>query len=288
MWNEIANKISQVTGNNFKISDRRSIGGGCINQTYIISNGSISYFVKTNQLSLAKMFAREAQGLEEIHQTNTIKVPQPVCWGTTDQQAYLVLEYLSLNNSQKNWEEMGKQLAKLHQYTITKSTCFGWHEDNTIGSTPQLNNWCENWARFWQIDRIGYQLKLARRHGGNFPHGEDLLQIIPTLLADYHPKPSLVHGDLWVGNAGFSADGTPVIFDPATYWGDREVDLAMTELFGGFPQTFYQGYNQIYPLNQDYQQRKNLYNLYHILNHFNLFGGSYQSQANSMINQLLN
>ncbi|MEZ2285949.1 fructosamine kinase family protein, partial [Microcoleus sp.] len=166
--------------------------------------------------------------------------------------------------------------------------CFGWTLNNTIGSTVQINNWTANWAEFWAEHRIGYQLKLAKRRGGHFPQGERLLEVIPELLAGYEPQPSLVHGDLWGGNAGVTSAGEPVIFDPATYLGDREVDLAMTELFGGFSAAFYRGYNHVFPLNSGYEKRKILYNLYHILNHFNLFGGSYQSQANQMINRILN
>jgi fructosamine-3-kinase len=136
--------------------------------------------------------------------------------------------------------------------------------------------------------RIGFQLRLANRRGGHFPRQEQLLRAIPDLLANHHPQPALVHGDLWSGNAAISAAGEPVIFDPATYYGDREVDVAMTELFGGFPPEFYRGYNQAFPLDGGYKRRKTLYNLYHILNHYNLFGGSYEYQANQMIEQLLN
>jgi fructosamine-3-kinase len=164
---------------------------------------------------------------------------------------------------------------------------FGWDINNTIGSTVQINNWTANWAEFWAEHRIGYQLKLAKRRGGHFPQGERLLEMIPELLAGYEPQPSLIHGDLWGGNAGVTSAGEPVIFDPATYFGDREVDIAMTELFGGFPALFYRGYNQVWSLDAGYERRKSLYNLYHILNHFNLFGGSYESQANQMINRVL-
>jgi fructosamine-3-kinase len=164
---------------------------------------------------------------------------------------------------------------------------FGWDINNTIGSTVQINNWTANWAEFWAEHRIGYQLQLARRRGGNFSQGETLLAAIPKLLEGYKPQPSLVHGDLWGGNASVTAAGEPVIFDPAAYWGDREVDIAMTELFGGFSPAFYRGYNEVWLLDSGYEKRKTLYNLYHILNHFNLFGGSYESQANQMIDRIL-
>lgn len=287
MWNDIAAQISQVTGKPFQPNNPRSIGGGCINSGYAVSDGDRTYFVKLNQASQLAMFTAEAAGLKQMVATQTIRVPQPICWGTTGNSAYLVLEWLELgrSNSAAAWEAMGQQLAAMHRHTSTSG--FGWQQKNTIGSTPQINTWTTDWTEFWTEHRIGYQLQLGQRRGGNFPKGNQLLAAIPRLLAGHTPLPSLVHGDLWSGNAAVIQSGEPVIFDPAIYYGDREVDLAMTELFGGFPTAFYQGYNQAFPLDAGYQQRKTLYNLYHILNHFNLFGGSYEGQANRMIDQLL-
>lgn len=286
MWTEIANRISEVTGEKFEIDRHRSVGGGCINRGYVITNSNDStYFVKLNQASLVEMFAAEALGLQQMRSTQAIRVPKPICWGTAGNSAYLVMEWLDLGGS-GSWEEMGRQLAAMHESLQTEAR-FGWEINNTIGSTPQINTWTSDWAEFFAIHRIGYQLKLARRRGGNFPQGERLIEAIPELLAGHHPQPSLVHGDLWGGNADFTASGEAIIFDPATYIGDREVDMAMTELFGGFPAGFYRGYNQVFPLDAGYEQRKTLYNLYHILNHFNLFGGSYGSQANNAIAKIL-
>ena len=285
MYSDIEQHISKVTSQNFKIKNRRSLGGGCINQSYVISDDHHSYFVKTNIASLVEMFEAESLGLQQMFNTKTIGIPQVICWGTSGNNSYLVLEYLSIGN-RGNWQEMGKQLAQLH-LAKTQNKGFGWEINNTIGSTPQINTWLTNWSDFFTEHRIGFQLRLGKRNGGYFPKGEKLLEQIPEILKNHDPKPSLVHGDLWGGNAGFTQEGTPVIFDPATYIGDREVDLAMTELFGGFPSQFYQGYNSIYPLDSGYQKRKILYNLYHILNHFNLFGSGYESQANRMIEQLI-
>lgn len=293
MWDQIAEEISKTTGERFQISDRRSVGGGCINQGYQISNGSRYYFIKLNQASEVAMFEAEALGVQQMGKTQTIRVPQPICWGTVGNSAYLVLEWLNLGGktNASAWEEMGQKLALLHQWTPPQnypgSQNFGWDINNTIGSTPQINTWEKNWVEFWQKHRIGYQLKLAKRQGGYFEQAEKLLEAIPQLLANHDPKPSLVHGDLWGGNAAVTDEGEPVIFDPATYFGDREVDLAMTELFGGFPAIFYQAYHQVFPLNPGYEHRKKLYNLYHILNHFNLFGGGYGTQANQMIRDIL-
>jgi fructosamine-3-kinase len=287
-WMEISKQISAATGKKFIVEKSRSVGGGCINQGYIISDDANSYFVKLNSASLSEMFVAEAKGLQQIDDTQTIKVPKPIAWGTVEDRSYLVIEYLDLGREKSNWQEMGKQLAKLHRYPITNNEVkFGWDLNNTIGSTPQINDWMNNWGQFFAKNRIGYQLQLAKRKGGNFPNGEALIAAIPEILSSHQPQPSLVHGDLWGGNADFTSKGEPTIFDPATYIGDREVDLAMTELFGGFPREFYQGYEAEFPLNPGYQHRKILYNLYHILNHFNLFGGGYASQANSMISKLI-
>jgi fructosamine-3-kinase len=289
MWSEIANQITQSTGKQFEVIDSRSIGGGCINQAYLVSNNREQYFVKLNQAILVEMFAAEARGLSEIAATATIKVPNPICWGIAGEHSYLVLEYLDLitKANPQNWTEMGQNLATMHRYRVSSSLQFGWHTDNTIGSTPQINTWATDWTTFFTNHRIGYQIQLAQTNGGSFPKAAGLIAKIPELLANYHPQPSLVHGDLWSGNVSFTNAGIPVIFDPATYWGDREVDIAMAALFGGFPNAFYQGYNNVYPLDPDYSTRKILYDLYHILNHFNLFGGNYQGQANSIIDRLL-
>ncbi|MBD6614520.1 fructosamine kinase family protein [Komarekiella sp. 'clone 1'] len=283
MWTEIDAHISQVTGEKFQSQQRRSVSGGCINQGYAVSSGKLNYFVKLNQASQVAMFEAEALGLEDMLATASIRVPKPVCWGIAANSSYIVLEWLELGGDSNSSEEMGRKLAAMHK--ASSSQGFGWKINNTIGSTPQINTWTADWAEFYAKHRLSYQFQLARR-GGNFPQQEKLLAAIPELLA-HQVKPSLVHGDLWGGNAGFTVSGEPVIFDPATYFGDREVDIAMTEVFGGFPAAFYKGYNEVFPLDAGYEKRKTLYNLYHILNHFNLFGGGYGSQANRMIDQIL-
>jgi len=234
------------------------------------------------------MFEAEALGLKQMRETQAIRVPKPIGWGIAADSSYIVLEWLELggSNNSQTWEEMGRQLAAMHRWNPPTAKGFGWEQNNTIGSTPQLNNWTSDWAEFFAESRIGYQFQLARRRGGHFPQQEQLMAVIPKLL-NHQPQPSLVHGDLWGGNAAVTTSGEPVILDPATYIGDREVDLAMTELFGGFPAAFYRGYNEAWSLDDGYKQRKTLYNLYHILNHFNLFGGGYASQANRMIEQIL-
>jgi fructosamine-3-kinase len=286
MWSKIASQISQVTGQSFAPSHDRAVGGGCINRGYALSDGDRHFFVKLNQAGYVAMFEAEAAGLLDIGKTNTIRVPQPICWGVDRKASYLVLEWLEMGpGTAAGWRAMGRRLAQLHQ--VTSSCGFGWQRPNTIGLTPQINPWTDSWAEFWTQSRLSYQLQLARRRGGRLDLGDRLLAIVPELLAGHDPAPALVHGDLWSGNAAITQAGEPVIFDPAMYYGDREVDLAMTELFGGFPPEFYRGYYAVLPRVAGYSVRKELYNLYHILNHFNLFEGSYEEQANRIMANLI-
>lgn len=237
MWTQIDTQISQATAQLFESRDRRSISGGCINQGCRVSDGDRAFFVKLNQADQLEMFEAEALGLQAMMTAQAIRVPKPICVGVAENSAYIVLEWLELGRgSSQSWAELGRNLARMHQYQ--KSTAFGWERSNTIGSTPQINPWTSEWVEFFTQHRIGYQLELAVQNGGRFRNGARLLERIPELLADHSPKPSIVHGDLWSGNAAVMQSGEPVIFDPATYWGDREVDLAMTELFGGFPAEF--------------------------------------------------
>lgn len=286
MWNQISDNISHSIDRPYSYRSPRPVSGGCINQGYHITDGSLDFFVKLNRADRVEMFGAEAIALKQIAATRTIRVPTPICWGIARNVSYIVMEWLHLSpsNAQTDYQ-LGQQLARLHQ--ASGSTAFGWNQDNTIGSTPQINSWNTDWVNFWQTQRIGYQLELADRRGGEFPKATALLEAIPQILQDHHPQPAFVHGDLWGGNAAATSSGEPVIFDPAAYWGDREVDLAMTELFGGFSPDFYRGYEAVFPLAPGYDRRKTLYNLYHILNHYNLFGGGYAGQANRMIEQIL-
>lgn len=286
MWNQIAQHISQVTGATFTASHQRPVGGGSVNQAYALVDGTRAYFVKLNQAVRIAMFEAEALGLQQMAATKTVRVPRPICWGTADASAYLVLEWLDLGyGTHRSWQELGTNLAALHR--VSSDRGFGWQQNNTIGFIPQHNPWTPTWTEFFREHRLGYQLRQAQQRGGHFPDGERLLSQIPDLLAGHNPIPSLVHGDLWSGNAAVTKLEEPVIFDPAVYFGDREVDLAMTELFGTFPNDFYKAYHLAFPLESGYERRKHLYNLYHILNHFNQFGGSYEQQANRTIAALL-
>ncbi len=287
-WSIIAPHIAQATGAPFHVEEQRAVGGGCISQAHLVSGAGRRYFVKLNEARALAMFEAEAEGLRELAASQAIRVPAPVCCGVAGAHAYLVLEYLDLGRGGKDSQQrLGAQLAALHQ---VQGKRFGWHRDNTIGATPQSNDYADDWCGFWQERRIGFQLRrLAERgHGGRLQRrGDQLLAAIPALLDGHRPQPSLLHGDLWSGNYAFDEQGAPVIFDPAVYYGDRETDLAMTELFGGFSPAFYHAYAAAFPLAAGYEQRKTLYNLYHILNHANLFGSGYLGQAEAMIDLLL-
>ncbi|MCW8945615.1 MAG: fructosamine kinase family protein [Sedimenticola sp.] len=278
-------QISQTTGTDLRHCTTEPIGGGCINQAFKLTAGSSSYFVKINRADRLAMFEREAEGLKLLASTHSLRTPGVVCAGETESTAYLVLEYIQMGGPD-NAETAGRQLALLHQ---TTASSFGNSNNNFIGSSRQINRFCDSWTNFWQQHRLGYQLKLAKQngyHGRLQSRGEQLQAQLPALL-DHKPAPSLVHGDLWSGNLGYATNGEPVIFDPAVYYGDRETDLAMSELFGGFSDRFYAAYNEAWPLPPGYPLRKTLYNLYHILNHLNLFGGGYQQQALAMMERLL-
>ncbi len=286
----IAADISAAIAAPFILQAQRPVSGGSINTTYVVADhNGIQYFVKLNSADRAAMFEAEAAGLRELAQPNIVRVPQPVCHGITAGSAYLAMEYIDLSgdNSAQNQARLGHQLAQLHRITAPR---YGWRTNNTLGTTPQINVGHDHWLHFWREQRLGFQLSLAAHNGYSGAlqrKGEKLLADMAVFFTNYEPPPSLLHGDLWSGNYGIGPGGTPVIFDPAVYYGDRETDLAMTGLFGGFSENFYHAYQEAYPLDAGFKTRKILYNLYHILNHLNLFGGSYLRQAEHMMDNLL-
>jgi fructosamine-3-kinase len=290
-WQHIENQIEQATGSAFHIAGNQSVGGGSINTACRVADENRQYFIKTNHLRYADMFEAEAEGLQEMAASKTVRVPEPVCYGSFDQQCFVVMEYLELSGS-ADMALFGQQLAAMHRET---KQCFGWRIDNTIGSTPQLNSptphsQTGDWIAFWREHRLGFQLELAASngYGGELQRlGERLMSDFPVLFESYQPDASMLHGDLWSGNYGGLNDAEPVIFDPAFYYGDREADLAMTTLFGGFGGSFYAAYNEAWSLDDGYSVRKVFYNIYHIINHLNLFGGGYHGQAISMIESVL-
>jgi fructosamine-3-kinase len=283
----LEDEIARATGARFAIKSATPATGGCIHASWVLDSGAARYFAKVNDERFAASFAAEAEGLAALAEAG-VRVPRPLAHGVADGRAYLVLEYLALGpHGEAAFRELGRSLAQLHEH---HGEAFGWGRDNFIGLTPQSNARHASWVEFWQRERLAPQLAAAARNGhrGRVQWlGEQVIEAVPWLLAGHDPAPSLLHGDLWSGNAGFLADGTPVVFDPAVYHGDAEADLAMTELFGGFPESFYDGYQEVRPIAGGYRLRKLLYNLYHVLNHLNLFGEGYRGQAERFMEQLV-
>ncbi|MCI0653529.1 MAG: fructosamine kinase family protein [Methylococcaceae bacterium] len=280
--------IERAIGSGFKIERRAPLAGGSINRAFRIEGGKRAFFVKLNQAGRFDMFEAESEGLLEMAATKTVRVPAPVACGVKCGVSFLVLELLALKaTSRRSDRILGEQLAAMHG---KPQSAFGWTRDNTIGSTLQPNHPSDNWISFWRDHRLGFQLDLARKNGCRprlLDHGASLCEKVHALFDGYTPAPSLLHGDLWAGNVARIESERPVIFDPACYYGDRESDIAMSGLFGGFSKEFYRAYNEAWPIDPGYRVRKTLYNLYHVLNHFNLFGGGYERQAEMMIQALL-
>jgi len=283
----IADNIGASLHRNIQFKHIESLGGGCINNVSKITDEKGNrWLIKENSPHLLDMFVAEAKGLEEISSSKSIRVPEVICYGATSNTSYLVLEYIPLSNASGNYKTAEK-LALMHRH---QSLIFGWHRDNNIGETPQYNQQNSSWVTFWQEQRLLPQLNLALTNDypkKSYDDGIKLVEKVALFFESYQPIPSLLHGDLWGGNHAFDDNKQPIIFDPAVYYGDRETDIAMTELFGGFDASFYLRYNDCFQLDEGYSVRKTLYNLYHALNHYNLFSGGYASQAANMTQRLL-
>lgn len=265
----------------------RSVGGGDISAAWRLETREGPVFLKTGPADTEPMFAAEAAGLEALKAAKAVRVSEILALGVATSDSFLALEWLNLDSASADTDRrLGRQLAELHK---ASADAHGWHRDNTIGLTPQINTWNESWVDFYRQHRLRFQLELAARKGftGELPGlGRCLLERLPALFAGHEPPPSLLHGDLWSGNKA-SVDGEPVIFDPAVYYGDRETDLAMTRLFGGFSRDFYAAYEEAWPLPPGHRARLGIYQLYHVLNHLNLFGGVYLGRAEALIGDAL-
>jgi len=271
---------------NSTIINFQPVGGGCIsNALKIKSQNGEFYFLKTNSSSKNDMFIKEAHGILELQKANAIKVPSVLHYDNE----FLLIDYITSGKKQKNFsEDFGRKFALLHKF---KSETYGFYEDNYIGSNPQPNiaSQEENnyWTKFYFNKRILYQLQLAEEFANStneLRNGISALENkIEEIVTDSGEKPSILHGDLWSGNYIVDEEGYACLIDPAVYYGNREADLAMTKLFGGFDSRFYDSYEEAYPLPDGFEYRENIYKLYHVLNHLNLFGGGYYSQAMSLI-----
>ena len=286
IWQTIQSEIQNATQTPFLLSEKIPLTGGDINQAFRLIGGECEYFVKLNSSAFSDMFIRESSGLKVLENTESFVIPKVIIKGVFENQSYLVLEFISMHRH-GDIVDFAEALANFH---LTTQEEFGFKENNYIGRTAQENQFRSNWGEFFAEQRIRYQLELLGQK--NVPHslikkGLKLVQKLPDYLNKHQPKPALVHGDLWQGNYAFNQVGAPVIFDPACYYADHEVDLAMLLLFGHPGQKFFDTYNRFYPIAPGFSSRKKIYNLYHILNHANLFSGSYIAQADQIIVDLL-
>ncbi len=279
-------QLSGKYGIPVQISETRSVGGGCINEAYELKTNAGNFFIKYNSVSdFPEMFEKEAAGLEILADTGTIDVPAVISIGEGTGFAYLLLQYIRSGTPGRNfWNDFGAGLSALHRNT---SGYFGLEHDNYIGSLPQINTFHPDFYDFFISQRIEPQLKAAHNKGA-FSHNDtryfdSLFKSLPNIIPE--EKPALIHGDLWSGNFMVTADGSPCLIDPAVYYGHRESDIAMTLLFGGFKPEFYHAYHQVWPMKKDWQKRMDIYNLYPLLVHVNLFGGSYAGQVLRIIRQ---
>lgn len=285
----IVANIEQALNAKFVLARASPVPGGSINSAYCFESKANRCFVKVNRADRLAMFEAEAAGLRTLNETQALTVPSPLCTGAFETNAWLVTEWLDLKPLNAGAEaRLGHGLAQLHRHT---SNQFGFMYDNWIGATPQPNPSTAQWIEFFREHRLHYQLKLAAQklgaRGQLIELGMRLLARIDAFFVGHSPQPSLLHGDLWGGNAAATHAGGATTFDPAVYYGDRETDIAMTQLFGGFGSHFYAAYREAWPLDRGFSVRRDLYNLYHVLNHFNLFGGGYASQSLAMMQGLL-
>lgn len=285
---ELAAALTKALGREVVASSEHRVSGGSINQCSGFETASGPIFVKHGGADCLPVFEAEAAGLAELARAKALRIPNVLTVSIEGETAFLVLEWIDLLPARPRSEQLlGERLALQHRVTRDQ---FGWDRDNTIGSTPQSNRPCAQWIEFFREQRLLPQLEMAKQNGAArevIDRGQQLCERLHVFFDNYHPVPSLLHGDLWGGNWGADGNGEPVLFDPSVYFGDREADIAMTRLFGGFGAAFYAAYQSAWPLEAGAEARVTLYNLYHVLNHFNLFGSGYLRQAQGMIQRLL-
>jgi len=283
---DIEKILSKFVGDNVTINDFSPVGGGSINETFKLSTSDGSFFVKKNSASLyPNMFQKEAKGLKILSDTNGIEIPEVIGVGESDDESFLILKFIDGGLKKTSfWEDFGQQLATLHKNT---DEYFGLNHDNYIGSLEQFNNQHSSWSDFFREERLEKQVRLARNNGRIDKGIVVAFDRFYTKLDNIFPvEPSaLLHGDLWGGNFMVNEVGSPVIIDPAVYYGNREMDLGMSQLFGGFDRQFYISYNKHYPLENGWEERLEYCNLYPLLVHVNLFGGGYIQSVKSILHK---
>lgn len=294
--NSLDQAITTLFGDNLRIVSKRPVHGGDINESYCLSlsDGS-ALFMKCNSIKNLSFFEAEAIGLEALRKSDAIGVPKTLAIGTDKKQgmSFLLMEYLESGAKlTRYWEMFGRELAALHRADcaefaeVNQGRSYGFMQDNYIGASPQTNTPKENWITFFRECRLLPQFRMAERYFDSNMRKQctQLLDHLDLYLTE--PEfPSLIHGDLWSGNAICGPNGKAWILDPAVYVGHYEAELAMTELFGGNPDSFYGAYNEIIPIDSGYRDRRDLYNLYHMLNHLNLFGATYLGSVKRILDR---
>ncbi len=272
-------------GTKFRIEKMTPVAGGDSNRAIRVDATDRVLFAKMRPCEGRAMFEAEAEGLHALSRCTSVRVPAVIALAEIETMAVLVLEWLDMSPLSRKEDSVraGRALADLHRITGQRH---GWEHDNFIGLGPQINGWADDWGEFFIHCRLEPQF--ARTDDPILKrHGEWICANASRLFGDYRPVPSLLHGDLWSGNIGVLASGEIALFDPACAYGDREADLAMTKLFGGFPPAFYTAYENAWPLDGGAERRRDFYNLYHILNHYTLFGDGYLRQARHMAEQVI-
>lgn len=284
MWSAISRLLSEQLGN-AEILQRTALRGGDVHPTWHIRYGEYDVFVKSNHRDMLSLFTWEADQLELLARSQTVRVPKVYGVGSDREDSFLLLEYLPVKplDAHSAWQ-LGQQLARLHQWS--EQPHFGLDFDNNITTSPQPNSWLRRWSVFFSEQRIGWQLQLAAEKGVLYGDMDLIVDCVKQALASHHPQPSLLHGDLWPANCAGGSNG-PWIFDPACYWGDRECDLAMLPWYSQLPPQIYDGYQSVWPLPHGFLQRQPIYQLYYLLNRANVFGGSWLGEAQRAVGALL-
>ncbi len=280
----IEQTLSEKFNRKVVVTTWSSIGGGCINNALKIDTSAGRFFMKHNDAKrYPGMFEAEAKGLQVLKTANEIFIPEAACFGNSGQEGFLILEFVESSSRRKDFfEDFGIRLAWLHRHSTEK---FGLDHDNYIGSLPQRNRQHTAWAEFFIVERMETQIRLAR---DNRAVGNSIVQQFEKMfnrLQEIFPveKPSLLHGDLWNGNYMTAPDGSACLIDPAVYYGFREMDIAMSKLFGGFSPGFYSGYHAEFPLEKGWEGRIDICNLYPLMVHVNLFGGGYLHDVQNIL-----
>jgi fructosamine-3-kinase len=287
----LALSIMEATREDFAITSTTPVGGGSLHATYGLAGdtaaGKRKYFAKLGDAGRGPMLDAEVAGLRALAHAGALRVPRTIARGAHEETHWIVLEWLDLAPlDAASGARLGEALAAQHR---VPQEHFGWAKDNWIGSSPQVNGWSDDWLAFWREKRLHAQLRYAAHNKlptRMIDRGMRLMADCEAFFKGRAIVPSLLHGDLWAGNAAACGEGA-VAFDPAVYCGDHEADIAMTELFGGFPKDFHGAYRMHWPKEDDYPVRRDFYNLYHVLNHANLFGASYIDDSEKRIGRLL-